>query len=98
MKWLRALWKAILTFFGSVKADNLKEQQEAQQIQDEIVQESQHEIEKIPNATDDELDGIVIGTGLVMPTEDSDRSSRLEIGAGAKDICTRSATSIKTKQ
>ena len=38
MKWLRAIWQAILALLASLKSDNAKEQQEAQHAQDKIVQ------------------------------------------------------------
>ena len=97
MKWLRALWQAILAFFSSIKSDNIQEQQEAQHTQDAIVQETQHEIEEIPTKTDDELLDIAESTGLVqcMHSKDSDRSSGSE--PKSTDPYTRCGSSFKAK-
>jgi len=97
MKWLIALYKAILAFFGSIKADNVKEQQESQQIQDDIVQETQDEIENIPNATDDDLTDVVIDTGLVVPAQNSSGTSNSDRNTHT-DCYGRCASPTKTKQ
>lgn len=91
MKWLRALWKAILAFFQSINSGTAQEQQ---QIQDEMVQETQHEIEEVPTKTDDELLDIGIDTGLVS-AEDPDRSSGSK--SGTANPYTRIGTSFKAK-
>ena len=97
MKWLRAIWKAIIVLLASLKSDNTKAQQESQHIQDEIVQETQHEIEEIQNKTDDQLTDIAESIGLVQP-QDTDRSGKFEFGVGPKDFCTRSKPSSETKE
>ena len=100
MKWLRAIWQAIIALLASLKSDNDKEQQEAQHIQDEIVQETQHEIEEVPNKTDDELTDIAIDTGLVQlvqPISEGSGGTR-KLGTGNSEYSGRPpGSSFKTK-
>ena len=89
MKWAKALWAALLAFFAALQG-----KEDPQDVQDHIVQETQHEIEEVPTKTDDELTDIAIDTGLVH-SEDPGGSSRSE--PGAADVYTRCGSSFKTK-
>ena len=66
MKYLKAIWSAIMAFLGVLKQEKIEEQAEAQKIQNEIVQETQNEISEIPTKTDTEIADIAVDTGLVQ--------------------------------
>lgn len=67
MKWWGAIWAAILAFFKFLIVGNKDKPEEGhvQEQQDQIVEEAQHEIEEVPNKTDDELTETAQDLGLV---------------------------------
>jgi hypothetical protein len=82
--WLRALYRAILAFFASRKADEAAAHQEAQDAQDAIVEETQEAIDEIPDESDADLTDIAVDTGLVRrdtdPSPDPGRPGGLGTG------------------
>lgn len=62
MKWLKALFAALIAFFAALRG-----QPEPQETQDQIIQETQEKLDEIPQMPDDELTDLAIDTGLVRP-------------------------------